>query len=250
MKTAKGLVAHAEYQFKRGSEYWYGTFGQVGTIGLLNWCAGHYPNQMYPSRVKEAKARDIGRRVTDCVGLIKWYLWTDTLNDVPDYGSHGFPDVNVSGIKLTCPRRGLINTLPEVPGTLVFIEGHHVGIYVGKGWVIEARGFNYDVVKTRLEDGAWTDWGQTSWLDYGTRVPTRPTEAVITPLEKKQLFKIKVISPKGVWLHTKPSDSKSTRKGVADCGTSWSITKKSGNWGYAEAVKLWITTSGKYVKKY
>ena len=249
MKTAKGLVIHAEHQLKRGTRYWYGTYGIVATKDLLSWCAKHYPKYMYASRVKYAKTHDIGKRVTDCVGLIKWYLWSDGLDDIPVYGSHGYQDVNVGGMKLTCHRRGLIDTIPEVPGTLVFMETHHIGIYVGGGYVIEAKGFDFGVVKTKLKDEPWTDWGQTSWLDYGIGVPSKPTPMVHTALEQKQMFKIKILSQKGVWIHSKPNSSASTRKEVADCGTYYSITKVSGGFGYAEAKKGWITLSEKYVKK-
>ena len=248
-KTAKGLVEHAEHQLKRGSRYWYGTFGAVGTESLLSWCAKHYPKYMFASRVKYAKAHDIGKRVTDCVGLIKWYLWTQGLDDIPKYGSNGFRDVNVGEMKLTCHRRGLINTIPEVPGILVFMETHHVGIYIGKGWVIEAKGFDFGVVKTKLADEPWTDWGQTSWLNYGSKVPTKPTPSVRTPLEEKQIFKIKITTRKGVYVHSKPDSLPSTRKKIANYGTSYSITKVSGGFGYAEAIGGWITLSSKYVAK-
>ena len=42
----------------------------------------------------------------------------------------------------------------------------HVGIYVGNGEVIEARGHLYGVVKTKLKDRPWTDWGKLRWLEY------------------------------------------------------------------------------------
>ena len=44
-----------------------------------------------------------------------------------------------------------------MPGILLFSPGH-VGVYVGGGYAVEARGFNYGVVKTKVSERKWTDW--------------------------------------------------------------------------------------------
>lgn len=44
--------------------------------------------------------------------------------------------------------------MPDIPGIAVFMSGH-VGLYIGNGEVIEARGFAYGVVKTKLKDRKW-----------------------------------------------------------------------------------------------
>ena len=61
--------------------------------------------------------------------------------------------------------RGRIYTLPEIPGILVFMPGH-VGIYIGGGRVIVARGFNYGVVETDIKDRPWESWGKCPWIKY------------------------------------------------------------------------------------
>ena len=48
---------------------------------------------------------------------------------------------------------------------LSFILGH-VGIYVGNGKVIEARGHKYGVVETNLVGRGWKQWGKLDWIDY------------------------------------------------------------------------------------
>lgn len=45
-----------------------------------------------------------------------------------------------------CKEKGKIATMPDVPGVLVFMSGH-VGVYIGGGEVIEARGHEYGVIK-------------------------------------------------------------------------------------------------------
>jgi hypothetical protein len=64
-----------------------------------------------------------------------------------------------------CKQRGRMHTMPEIPGVLVFMPGH-VGIYCGDGKVIEARGFHYGVVETRLSDRPWENWGKCPWIKY------------------------------------------------------------------------------------
>lgn len=48
------------------------------------------------------------------------------------------------------------------------MEGH-VGIYIGNGKVIEARGHAYGVVETNLVGRGWTSWGQLDLLDYNSK---------------------------------------------------------------------------------
>lgn len=156
-KTSVGLVEYCKAQL--GNPYWYGTFGQKATQGLLRQKSAQYP--------KYYTANDFGlqfdKRVHDCVGLIKGYLWSDSPTSNPKYNAK--QDKNVSGMFANCLRRGDISTMPDELGVLVFMEGH-VGIYIGNGEVIEARGHAYGVVKTKLKERAWTQWGKLCWINY------------------------------------------------------------------------------------
>lgn len=62
-------------------------------------------------------------------------------------------------------KNGKIGTIPEVRGIGVFKDGH-VGIYIGNGQVIEAKGFNYGVIKSRLKDTPWTAWAYFPFITY------------------------------------------------------------------------------------
>lgn len=106
---------------------------------------------------------EFGERVHDCVGLIKGYLWSENAETAPKYNSA--QDVSANGMLNKCKERGNISSMPEIPGILVFMTGH-VGVYIGDGKVIEARGFNYGVVETELKDRGWTSWGKCPWIDY------------------------------------------------------------------------------------
>lgn len=41
-----------------------------------------------------------------------------------------------------------------------------MGVYVGNGKVIEARGHKYGVVETNLGGRGWKQWGKLDWIDY------------------------------------------------------------------------------------
>ena len=64
-----------------------------------------------------------------------------------------------------------MDTLPEVPGVALRFDGH-VGVYVGNGYAVEERGFNYGCVRTRVKDRKWTHWYQLPFVDYGDAVFT------------------------------------------------------------------------------
>ena len=157
-KTAQGLVTYAEAYL--GNPYWYGCFGQKASKELYESKKKQYPKQYtwkYSSNV-------LNKRVFDCVGLIKGYLWSDTITSSPKYNSA--QDVSANGMLDKCTRKGKIVDLPEVPGVLVFKKGH-VGIYLGKGKVIEARGHSKGIILSDLKELKWTHYGFCPWITYG-----------------------------------------------------------------------------------
>ena len=158
MKTAKGLVEYAQAQL--GLPYWYGTFGQKATAELYAAKKKQYP-ELYKSW--NDFPTQYGKRVHDCVGLIKGYLWSDTTTSTPKYNSS--QDVSANGMLARCKENGSISSMPDIPGVLVFMDGH-VGVYIGGGFVIEARGHQYGVVKTALRSRPWKWWGKCPWIDY------------------------------------------------------------------------------------
>lgn len=158
MKTNTALVEYAKAQL--GLPYWYGTFGQTGTADLYT-----YKKKQYPQYYKSWNdfPTQYGKRVHDCVGLIKGYLWSDTATSKPVYNSK--QDVSANGMLSKCLEKGKIATMPDIPGVLVFMNGH-VGVYIGGGEVIEARGHEYGVVKTKLKARPWVNWGKCPWIEY------------------------------------------------------------------------------------
>jgi hypothetical protein len=161
-KTNIGFVNHVQAQL--GMPYWYGTFGDVCGEALWQQKRKQYPSHYTDSRYKTAKARHFGKRTYDCAGLVKSYMFQSSPTSLPKYMAEY--DKNVSGLISACSKTGKISSIPEIPGLLVFRGTAHVGVYIGKGYVIEARGFDFGVVKTKLSSGEWEKWGQLSWIDY------------------------------------------------------------------------------------
>ena len=160
-KTAIGLVEYAKAQL--GRPYWYGTFGQKASKELHDQKKRQYPKQ-YEWEYAPGAA---GKKVHDCVGLIKGYLWCDGPEDTnPTYNPA--QDKSANAMLTACKTKGEIATMPEVPGLLVFYDGH-VGVYIGSGEVIECRSRKYGVVKTKLKDRPWENWGYCPYINYETQ---------------------------------------------------------------------------------
>lgn len=161
IKNNKGLVDYCKAQL--GRPYWYGTFGQMASESLYDQKRRQYP-RMYASTDYPSQ---YGMKVHDCVGLIKGYMWCSDADDThPVYMKNGFPDVSADTLYAKCKRKSAVMaTMPDVPGVAVFMRGH-VGVYVGNGEVIEARGHAYGVVKTRLKERRWQKWAYLDWIEY------------------------------------------------------------------------------------
>lgn len=153
MKTLQGLVDYCKAQL--GKPYWFGTFGQTATKSLLE-----AKRKQYPAYYKAKDFDDqIGQRVHDCAGLVKGYMWSETPESRPVYKSDGFNDFSADSLYAHCKEKGAsMGSMPDTPGICVFMKGH-VGVYIGGGWVIEARGHAYGVVKTKLTRRPWKRWG-------------------------------------------------------------------------------------------
>jgi len=169
--TAAGLVTHVQAQL--GQIYWYGTFGQAPSLDLLEQKRKQYPQYYTQARVDYAKQYQVGTpsaRVFDCAGLVKSYWMMDGPTAKPKYLVEY--DKSAAGLKSCCGGTGKIAVLPEEPGLLVFIGGTHVGVYIGSGRVIEARGYSYGVVETKVNERGWDTWGRLKWLEEEKFCPT------------------------------------------------------------------------------
>lgn len=242
-KTNKGLVAYAKAQL--GKPYWYGTFGQEGTASLLTQKQRQYPSYYTAGNMARCRTQ-YGEKVHDCVGLIKGYLWSDSNTDkTPRYNVN--QDKSANGMYNVCKERGTINTMPDIEGVLVFMDGH-IGVYIGGGYVIEAMNFSKGVVKTKLAGRGWTRWGKCPYITYesGSAATSKPATSSTA---KKSVAEIAKEVLNGKW-----GNGEDRRKRLKAAGYNPDEVQKKVNELIAEANKPKKTASVgakvKITKKY
>lgn len=158
------LVKWAESAYENGWGYVWGTYGCVLDNNRLNGKIAQYPNVVgeYAEFIEQ---NWLGRRTTDCIGLIKGYAWYDANSRCFDYCINGMPDVGANAMFNNAEQKGEIDTIPEIPGLAVWTDGH-IGVYIGSGYVIEAQGTREGVRKTRIVDREWTHWLKIPYIEY------------------------------------------------------------------------------------
>ena len=164
VKKNLDLVQWAIQAYESGWGYVYGTYGNVLTEELLQDRAAVFGGQV-TDYMDFIRTNWMGKRTSDCVGLIKGYGWYDSASGEIVVGSNGMTDVSANGMFEAAAVKGTIDTLPEVPGLAVWHEGH-IGIYIGNGEVIEAMNTERGMTRTELAGRSWTHWLQIPYISY------------------------------------------------------------------------------------
>ncbi len=119
-------------------------------------------NQNAATRAQTVKwgQKWVGKHVADCSGLFVWAF--------RELGASIYHGSNTIWNKY-CSRKGKIAAGVSLrPGTAVFQETNgtrtHIGLYVGDGAVIEARGTRDGVIQSSPSD--WDEWGELKEVDY------------------------------------------------------------------------------------
>lgn len=173
MITAKQLVDYVKS--KVGSGYVWSAQGHKYTRELAEqWGKAKRAGKPLSYYVTTA-AKWIGKEVFDCSGLIV-AAFEAILGKYADRTADTF--------KAQATESGGIKTIPEIPGLMVWRKGH-IGVYIGGGKVVEARGVNYGVVITDVFKRDWTHWGKLRDVDYTDAVPSKPV-AVFARLLKRR----------------------------------------------------------------
>lgn len=142
-----------------------GKWGYIwGTSGIV-WTEARQKAATREMTVKYG-ARWIGRLVTDCSGLLRWAL-KQLGEDIVHHARYQYTEYCANKGKLIGGRRE--DGQPVLPGTAVFLKGseahiHHVGVYLGGGVCVEAKGTLYGVVTSALDH--WDYWGELKMVDY------------------------------------------------------------------------------------
>lgn len=238
-----------------GQPYWYGTCVYKCTTSTLNSKSKQYPSHYTSSRMSKYKSHVANKMVsTDCVGLGKGYNWTYGGRGVLEsigtdktftvkYGNN-CPDKSANGMFTYAKSKGLkwgkISTIPEVPGLAVRYDGH-VGYYIGNGEVIEARGFNYGVVKTKLSGRKWDHWYEFPGIKYisGNYKPEKPDDEDENTLLPITTAIVQTVSGRLNLRANKSASStilaripKGQKLSIYERDASWSKTYYNGRYGY------------------
>lgn len=175
-KTNIGLVEYCKKQV--GRPYWLGGFGQSGSRDLYD----QNKNRLKYGPWEGDYEKHVGQKVHDCCGMVKGFMWTDGPNapfKSGQYETNGLKDWGVAEQYEKCTKKGDISSIPEIPGLLVFTKSmSHMGVYIGNGEVVEARGHDYGVQRNKLRDRNFALWGRLDCcIDYDTENVTKPVNA-------------------------------------------------------------------------
>lgn len=163
-KTNEGLVEWAKFAYDNQWGYVWGSHGKVLTEKELNRLKSVFGSHVTE---KEEYIRNnwLGRRTSDCVGLIKGYGWYDNDTGTIKYGTNGMRDVTADGMYVAATEKGPMSTMPDIPGLAVWHQGH-IGVYVGNGYVIHAANTYAGVIKTPITSSGWTHWLKVPYINY------------------------------------------------------------------------------------
>lgn len=155
---------------KLGTLYLMGTNGQKVTRETFDRLAAQNPNKWYTkarvAALKKLFANNKSVVATDCHGLLEWYL-REHYNITYDITAD-------MAFNQSIYKKALVQNKDykfyekKIPiGSCVRFPGH-VGIYIGAGYVAEARGYNYNLCVTQLNSRPWTHFYYHKFLKLDT----------------------------------------------------------------------------------
>lgn len=163
-KNNLDLVKWAQMAYDNKWGYVWGSHGNVLTANELKRLEKTFGSHVSDKK-EYIKSHWLGRRTSDCVGLIKGYGWYDETSGTIKYGTNGMKDVTADGMFNAAVEKGPISTMPDIPGIAVWHQGH-IGVYIGNGYVIHAANTYDGVIKTPITSSGWTHWLKVPYINY------------------------------------------------------------------------------------
>lgn len=139
MKTGKAL---AEYAIKKkGTPYFYGSKMTKLTESFMSAMHRSYPNVVTSNYMAKARSKhQVGKVNVDCSGLI---------------GAYRGIQIGSAQLYSSAKKRMPISDVNHFAvGTVLWKPGH-VGVYIGNGKCVEAKGIDYGTIESRVSDTNW-----------------------------------------------------------------------------------------------
>ena len=184
MISTQALIEKFQYALNNKWGYIWGTAG-------VKWTAAKQAELEKTTDSDRANGRKYGKKwighmVADCSGLFSWAF--KQLGGTMYHGS------NTMYLKW-CSDKGKLDNGKRTdgkalkPGTAVFVWNgknySHVGLFIGNGTVIEAKGTIFGVTTSKVSDTKWTHWGELNGVDYGSISSSMPVSAPSEQTEDK-----------------------------------------------------------------
>ncbi len=189
MKTNIELVKFAEMALKENWGYCLGSFGNILTDSFLNAKLTQSNGVgAYNTRHKAYLLKYKNKRVTDCYGLVKAFVWWN--GGKVQYNPR--QDRNQEGAYNASKEKGPLNTIPEIPGLVLWMKGH-AGIYIGNGEFIECVGAPIGMRNGRIANGKivsgskFTHWFKDTYITY-VKEESKPA-----PLKKEVIENVPIL---------------------------------------------------------
>ena len=137
-------------------------------------------NKTTSSTAKQYGQQWVGHYVADCSGLFTWAF--SKLGGTMYHGSNTMWNKYMTNKgQLRSGKRTDGETLK--PGTAVFVlkngsDRSHVGLYIGNGEVIEASSTQTGVIKSKITNSKWAEWGEMKGVDYTSSTDETPSSSV------------------------------------------------------------------------
>ena len=200
----------------------------INTAGIL-WTQAKQ-NATTSATAKEYGQQWVGHYVTDCSGLFTWAF--AQLGGQMYHGSNTMWNKYCTAQgKLSNGKRTDGQTLK--PGTAVFkLEGtsnrSHVGLYIGNGEVIEASSTKVGVIKTKITNTKWCEWGELKGIDYSVTI----VETSNSTVGSAMVNAVKVALRSGPSTNDKVLTRVDKGERVQVLGESWTKVTYQGKTGY------------------
>lgn len=168
MSSNTDLVLFVKKALNEKWGYCLGSFGNILTPSFLDQKLkqGHGVGA-YNTRHKAYLQTYLNKRVSDCYGLVKGFLWWNGGN--VKYSPT--QDRNQEGAYRAAKEKGPLSNMPEMLGLILWMPGH-AGIYIGNGEFIECVGAPVGMRKGMIRNGRvttgskFTHWFKDSYIRY------------------------------------------------------------------------------------